>query len=727
MSPVTRSLLTFTLAAVIGGAAAPPLLAARARAWTSREAADYNDARFDRVAISPLGRLTLAPGVERIVEVPLPIVWCLAVDPAGRLHAGGGNEGQVVRLDEGRAEVVLDASEVEIHALAFDASGRLYAGSSPDGRIYRKAEGGEPEVFFDPEATYIWAMHFDAKGRLVVATGQPGRIYRVGPQGDPEVILDSREDHIRSLVPDGRGGFLAGSDGGGVVYAIGPDGTTKVLYDSPEREIAALAVVDGAAYAAALSPARKGQPGAARSETRGTVTTVRVTADGGVEESQSDEADDDAQRSEAAQRRAQPQETYTGAVYRIAPDGYARKIWSSDSRLPLALLHGQAGRLLVGTGGGRILGLTSQGDAVELAALESEQVNAFVDAGDRGVFAATSNLGAIFRIRDGYATEGTVIGGVRDAGFTSRWGALAWEAEVPSSADLYFEVRSGHTEAPDATWSAWSGPYRSSGEVIASPPARFIQWKATLKSRSGGASPVIRAITVNYLPENMPPELESVEVLDPGIWLQSAGPARSGEGNGERGRRGSPAKRTTEKGMRSVQWTATDANDDPLEAVVLFRGEDEAAWKTLAEGIEDSFYGWDTTTMPDGVYRLRVTVTDAPGNPPGQGLTTTRESAAFEVDNTPPAVMEAEAKAASRSARVTAEIRDSFSAIEEIAWSVDAGPWVLVMPEDGVADSTRETVLFATPELEPGEHTIVIRARDRAGNVSAGKAVVVIR
>ncbi len=716
------------IVALLVCASAPPALAARARAWTSREASDYNDARFERVALSPLGRLTLAPGVERVAAVPQPVVWCLAVDSEGRLHAGGGNDGQVIRLDGERAEVIFDAPEVEVHALAFDERGRLYAGTSPDGRVYRIEKGAEVKVFFDPEATYIWATQFDSRKRLIVATGQPGRLYRVGPDGESEVLLDSREDHIRTLVPDGRGGFLAGSDGGGVVFAIDPDGAVRVLYDSPEREIAALAVVDGFAYAAALSPARKGQPGAVRSETHGNVTTVRVTADGGVEEGEGDEDDEeDPPRNDGGQRRPQPQETYAGSVYRISQDGYARKVWSSDARLPLALLAAPEGGLLVGTGGGRILSLTSQGDAVELAAVESEQVSAFVDGGARGVFAATSNLGAIFRLREGFATEGTILGGVRDAGFTSRWGALAWEAEVPSSTEILFEVRSGHTEVPDATWSGWSGPYRTSGDVISSPPARFIQWKATLRSGSSGASPVIRSSTGNYLPDNMPPEVESVEILDPGVWLQSTQSGRSGEGAEARGRRASQPKRAAEHGMRSVQWTATDANDDPLQAVVFFRGENEREWRILAEGLEEPFHAWDTTAMPDGVYRLRVIVSDAPGNPPGLGITSARESAAFEVDNTPPLVGEIVATSASRSLKVTASVTDSFSVIEEIAWSIDAGAWMLVMPEDGVADSTRESVRFATGDLAPGEHTIVIRARDRAGNISAGKTVVVLR
>jgi hypothetical protein len=718
-APFAFSSCAFVAAlALLVAAAISPVGATTGRVWTSRESADYKDARIDHVAVSPEGRLSLAPAVERLAESPEPFLWCVARDSEGRLHAGGGNDGRVIRLGNGKADVVFDTPEVEVHAIAFDGSDRLYVGSSPDGRIYR-VENGEGRVFFDPDATYIWALAFDGSGGLLVATGQPAGIFRVAPDGSSKLLLESREDHIRTLAPDGKGGFLAGSDGGGVIYTIDPDGKARVLFDSPEREISSLAVSGGQIFAAALTPVQKGNRGAARSDTRGNVTTVRVTAEGGS--SDEDDSDNTPQETQGG-RRQQPQERFTGSVYVISDEGYARRIWTSTERLPLALLPAPDAGVLVGTDGGRILALSHHGDASEVASVESEQVNALVGGAD-GVYAATSNLGAIFRVSEGHSREGTVVGGVRDAGFTSRWGAITWDGPAPAGTEVRFEVRTGDTEEPDATWADWSGPYREArGGVITSPPARFLQWRATLTTRSGDATPEIRAIHVHYMPENMPPVLESVEVLDPGIWLQSSGPVRGARG--ARGPSTSAPKRSTGPGMRSVQWTASDDNQDPLEAAVLFKAEDETVWRPLESGIEEGFFAWDSRAMPDGLYRLRVVASDAPGNPPGEGLSTFRESAAFEVDNTPPSITSIKAGAGSRSAVVSAVVSDSFSVIGEIAYSVDAGEWVIVLPEDGVADSTTEPIRFTTEDLGPGEHSIVIRATDRSGNTSAGKAVI---
>jgi hypothetical protein len=176
--------------------------------------------------------------------------------------------------------------------------------------------------------------------------------------------------------------------------------------------------------------------------------------------------------------------------------------------------------------------------------------------------------------------------------------------------------------------------------------------------------------------------------------------------------------------MRSVTWKASDANNDPLVAEVLYKGEDETVWKALKTGVEDEFLAWDSTAMPDGIYRIRVIVSDADSNPPGKGLISQRDSAPFDVDNTPPVVSDVKAKLGSKFAEVTAAASDSFSVIGDVSYSIDASEWTVVLPEDGVADGSRETYRFKTPVLATGEHSIVVRVRDRAGNVSSGKVIL---
>src|SRR4029077_14931118 len=80
-------------------------------------------------------------------------------------------------------------------------------------------------------------------------------------------------------------------------------------------------------------------------------------------------------------------------------------------------------------------------------------------------------------------------------------------------------------------------------------------------------------------------------------------------------------------------------NDDEMRYAVYFRGENEHEWKLLKDNLEQKFYSWDTTTRPDGAYYLKIIATDAPSNPPAVSLKTERESERFEVDNTPPIIL----------------------------------------------------------------------------------------
>src|SRR5882724_8744373 len=651
-----------------------PSPAAAAQAWNLRTRADFNDARLESVALSPEGWFTLSPAVDRVAEAPAPFLWCAAIGPDGAVYVGGGNSGQVFKVTKSGMEVAFDAPEVEVHAIAFDAQGRLYAASSPHGRVYRIAGGKEAESFFQPDATYIWAIAFDSAGNLIVATGQPARILRVTPAGKGETIFEGREEHIRALVPDGRGGFYAGSDQGGVVYRVPQEGAVSVLYDTPAREISALAVLDGDVYAATLATGPRGRPGPEPG--RGPVTRVRVTAEGGGEAP--DEAEPSGETSQPQAQRGQPVESYTGAIFRISPAGYGRKIWESRDNVPLSLVAMPGGRLLVGTGDkGKLLSVTPAGDASELATIEASQINAFAVGRDGAVFAATSNLGALFQINRGYSKNGTITSAVRDAGFVSKWGALSWTADTPSGTELAFDVRTGDTEEPDSTWSRWSKPYGDPrSALIDRPDGRYLQWRATLKS-GGDATALLKSVEVHYLPRNMPPELESLDVLPPGIWLQSNGqPAPGGDDASEAPRRATPPKRGFQRGMRSATWKATDANGDPLRAEVQFRAEDETSWKTLEADVDEEFFSWDSTAMPDGVYRLRVITSDTAANPSGRGFTAQRESSPFDVDNTPPVVDGVRARVTGKAAEIAATVTDTFSVIGETTYSSDAGEWV---------------------------------------------------
>jgi flavin-binding protein dodecin len=178
-------------------------------------------------------------------------------------------------------------------------------------------------------------------------------------------------------------------------------------------------------------------------------------------------------------------------------------------------------------------------------------------------------------------------------------------------------------------------------------------------------------------------------------------------------------------------WSAHDDNDDDLRFSVYFRGENETDWKLLKDKLEQRFYSWDSSTMPDGPYYLKIVVTDAPSNPPDQALTTERESERFVVDNTPPVIeglKAAPGKSQSANTEIQFTARDATSSIERAQYSVDGGDWIIVTPTGGISDAPEEHYQFSirlpASSTAGSEHTIAVRAYDRFDNVGSAKITV---
>src|SRR5207245_10800242 len=99
-----------------------------------------------------------------------------------------------------------------------------------------------------------------------------------------------------------------------------------------------------------------------------------------------------------------------------------------------------------------------------------------------------------------------------------------------------------------------------------------------------------------------------------------------------------PPQGVMQKGYQTVLWTAHDDNEDELQYALYYRGENEKEWKLLKDKLDQKYYSFDTATLPDGAYYLKIVTSDSPSNLPAAALTAERESERFEVDNTPPVV-----------------------------------------------------------------------------------------
>ncbi len=410
------------------------------------------------------------------------------------------------------------------------------------------------------------------------------------------------------------------------------------------------------------------------------------------------------------------------AIYRISADGRTTTLFQMAGVAFLSLAwHDEA--LFAGTSGeGKVFRVVSERDVAVLAQVDQPQVLSVCATKDDRLIIGTGNDGRIYVAKPSRAISGTYTSAVIDARFRSTWGAATVEAEVPEGAAVEFATRSGNSEKPDATWSDWTESRGAVGSIpIASPPARFLQYRLTLRGREGTPGPRVREVRFPYLADNYAPSIDSITLAP------AAGPAAPAGGDAKKA---PPASKPATNGHVSrsvtISWKAFDPNGDTLEYELFFRGTDEKNWKQLADKLTATTYTWDTEAVPDGVYRLKVRASDRPQNPPPRTLTDELMSDPVRVDNTPPTVAVVRAEVRDRVCTIAAEAKDAGSALAGARYSVDAGPWQPLLPADGIFDATSERIEFSTATLEPGEHTLVIQAEDSAGNVGSAKTIIEI-
>jgi hypothetical protein len=725
MNPPIRA-----LAAWCGSAAL--LVAGGTRNWEHSSQADFERATVKKLSVRSDGRLTLAPIFKELFDPSTSHLWAVAQDSRGRLFAGGGGDDGKARVFQiepsGGGRRIAELAGLEVQCIAVDAQDRVYAATSPDGKVYRVRDGAAPEVFYDPKAKYIWAMAFDRAGNLYVGTGDKGEIHRVSAAGAGSVFYRTQESHARSLAIDANGNLFAGTDPGGLIFRIGTGGEGFVVHQASKREITALAPgPNGSVYVAAAGakptvvapapppPPPPAVPAAAAPVLRPVtppIPSVGSAPSGGSE------------------------------VLRIEADGYPRKLWTHSTDVAYALAFDASGKLLIGTGNkGAIHRLEDDLLSTLVLSATPTQVTGLLSGRGGAVYAVTGNIGKVFQLGPEFEREGSIESETMDAGFFAQWGRINYGGTL-NGGSIKLETRSGNLESPRQNWSPWAAvTLNSSSGRVASPPARFVQYRVTLAAGPNSATPGVASIDLAYLPKNVAPVVEvidstpanyrfppqSLSLTTPaGLTLPALTrtPGRS-SGSGATASGDSPASSMTyAKGHIGARWLAKDDNGDQLLSTVEIRGEKETEWRILKADIRERNLSWDSTAFPDGEYLVRVTVSDSPSNPPHMALTGRLESYPFVIDNTPPRVT---GLAATRTgARIEARWRavDALNTIAKAEYSFDGGDWKVVEPTTRLSDSQQHDYVLAIDAAASGEHVVAVRVADYFDNVAVERVLV---
>jgi hypothetical protein len=678
----------------------------------SREA--FLDGELEGVSVDSLGTLRLANRVSRIGEVEEPFVFGAAAHPDGWV-LGTGNSGRVLLLDrQGVLTTLLEASDPTIFAVAVAPSGVVYAGSSPGGTIYRIVDGVE-EVLFETGETYVWALAVDARGDLWAATGTEGRLYRVSADGTGTIVFDADDTHLRSLEIDSGGQLLLGTGGEGLIMRLADDGSARTLYDSGLVEVVDIeageagncfaAVIAAQAGFADMSGSQANATGGAGGAGGGSVTVVE-------------------QQGAAAPRTNGAPGPRSQVLRFPCSGGVMETLWSFQDETVYDLLWAE-GRLWIGTGQeGKLYSLRDSTVVLEKDVDERQIVAVMPD--EHGPALATTNSAALYRVLDEAESRGVYTSAALDAGQIAEFGTLHWRGTGAGQSRVRFAFRSGMSSEPDVTWSGWS-PMLGGGEVAlgAVPPGRYLQFRAELSAASG--APSVSEVTISYRQKNLAPKITKLEILEAGQVLVPANfnpanqvfepvaPNREGIFTSlapERERDNQRLKPLWKRGYRTIQWEAEDPNGDLLTHRIDFRPEgDTSDWFRIVDELEDTYFSFDATVLPDGVYRFRVSSSDKAGNGNGAALETVRTTGPITVDHTAPVLGTVDRDGDT----VRVEVRDDLNALRRAEYSTDGRQWVSAVPTDGLLDGRRETFSI---EIDSGARLVLFRVMDSFFNLT---------
>jgi hypothetical protein len=698
MFPTRAAAIWLTLTVTVYGVAE----AGRTRSFRIEGPDAFRKGRMNGVTIDDDGRVGPGPAAHVLAPNAGAQVWSLIRDRQGDLLAATGSDGSVYRIEGKNVKRIEGSFEYEVFTVVEGKGGRTFVAGAPNATISEILPDGTVRTFFDTPEKVVWCLVTDPGGSLYAGTGERGAIYHISPDGTAKLLYTAEDMHVTALSWSKDGKLIAGTSGRGLLLEVDPaSGAARVLFEAPVPEIPRVAVApSGEIYFAAAGvpeapPKKKEAPPSDAAEEEPPVEGSRIF------------------------------------VRKV--DGTVRELWQSPDETVHALVLDPDGNLLVGTGSqAGLYRLTPAGKETLLWRPEEGQILAIL-AQESTIFVGTGNPGRVYALGPEREGEAWVRPEPLDATSVASWGHAIWET-LPGSGRWEIVTRSGHTQDPDSSWSGWSAPMKDpEGTAVASPPARFLQCEARFIAAGDGPPSMLRRIWLPYNAPNQPPRIGQIRLSgvapsgardpkDVGGYTQDLGGGlrvqfqRSQDASASADdAEGPPA---WVRDVRSLSWDATDPDGDNLRAGLGIRRVGEASFRTLTRNLASSAYAVDTSTLPDGQYEVRLNVTDAPSNAPGEALTDEKIGGPFRVDHRAPAFVGLTARKNDAHTLLTeGKVDDDGSPIVRLEVSWDGKPWRPASSVDGFLDSRTESFRIEIPLDDDDEgRWVAVRASDAAGN-----------
>jgi hypothetical protein len=392
-------------------------------------------------------------------------------------------------------------------------------------------------------------------------------------------------------------------------------------------------------------------------------------------------------------------------IYKINKDGFVTDVFQEAA--PFFALTMQNNNLLVAVGGkARLFSINpaTQRKEVIYQDEQASQITSVIVSGDE-TYIGTANPAKLIQLAASLAKEGDYTSALIDAGQPAKWGKLQLDADIPANTKVKISARSGNVnDVNDPTYSPWTAAQEVKEPVqLDIPQGRFCQYKL-LFSDGGKTTPTVREVAVPYVVPNLPPQVDSVAVT----------PDKSG--------------------IFKITYKAADRNNDKLVYRIDIRQVGRANWIKVKEDVEADTFDFDSKTVEDGRYEIKITASDKRSNTTATALEDSRISDPVIVDNTPPVIkcgtgiLPVKNEEHGRDAHATVTVEgatatlkftavDALSAIGSVSYTVDSSAeWNGTLPDDLVYDTTGEDFTITVNKLEVGQHVLAVKIADAVGN-----------
>ncbi len=611
-------------------------------------------------------------------NAPIPdaaAVFAVAQLADGSTLIGTSPNGKVYRAVGETVSLYAETGALAVTSIVQAKSGAVYAATMPDGKIFKLSQGKADAFATLQDVSHVWALAADKTGNgLYAATGPEGKVFHVEPSGTASVYFRTAETHLVSIAVAPNGDVYAGSSGKGQLYKITGPGRATVIGDLPGEEVKALAVAaDGTLWAIANEYGEQPDP------PKRSAAAARVPA------------------GPASTAKGKPGK---GQLHRFDTTGRDERMMKHDDTHYMSLALDDKGNAYVGTGAeGRVYTVNDAHVVTLVADTDERSIGTMVvGAGGKSGVIAASDPPVLHRILGKGGADAVWTSKVLDATLRAQFGTLSWKSSGP----VEISYRTGGTGVPDATWSGWSNPLN--GPTALNQTARYVQVRARF-SKDPNAS--LSEVTIPFVTENARPVVTEVSAVAKGGPTKE--PAKELPASG-----GDPGKHDA---VVKVSWKVENPDADALRYRVAFKKEGHTEWRDALKPDDvqtKTELDWDTSSLPEGKYRVRVEASDELANPPERVQKHAMESETVMVDNTPPRIEALTITGRKLKARVI----DGTTPIARVELTIDGkSDWRPLGPADGVFDTVDEHVDSDVSSLvPPGSHIIVVRAFDSAGN-----------